>query len=184
MRKFPILQTPRLIIRPFRLEDAPVVQQHANDKDIATNTQNLPYPYEEYMARRWINMHQQMWDNNDLLNMAVVIRKTQELIGAIGFDIDEKNDSAELGYWYGRTYWGMGYATEAAKRMLHYGFTEMELNRVHSCHLTLNPASGNVLKKIGMKHEGHQPQHIKKWGKYEDLELYGILKADYLKLVR
>ncbi len=105
MAKLPTLQTPRLIIRPFKMEDAPTVQLLANDKDIATNTQNLPYPYEEYMARRWISLHQQMFDNNDLLNLAVTLRKTNEVIGAIGFDIDERNDSGELGYWYGRQYW-------------------------------------------------------------------------------
>jgi [ribosomal protein S5]-alanine N-acetyltransferase len=179
MRKLPTLQTPRLTLRPFRMEDAPTVQRLANDKDIATNTQNLPHPYEEYMAKRWISLHQQMFDNNDLLNLAVVVRKSNELIGAIGYDLDEKNDNGELGYWLGRPYWGMGYATEAARRLLHYGFSDLKFYRVHSCHLTLNPASGNVLKKIGMSHEGQRKGHIKKWGKYEDLELYGILVEDY-----
>lgn len=179
MRKLPTLHTPRLTLRPFKLEDAPAVQQLANDKDIATNTQNLPHPYEEYMARRWISMHQQMFDNNDLLNLAVTLRKNGELIGAIGFDIDEKNNRTEMGYWYGRNYWGKGYATEAARRMLHYGFTELNFYRIHCCHLTLNPASGNVIRKIGMKYEGRQIGHIKKWGQYEDLELYGMTINDY-----
>lgn len=180
-RKLPVLQTPRLTLRAFKMEDAPIVQRLANDKDIATNTQNLPYPYEEYMAKRWIACHQDMFDNFELLNLAVVVKKTNELIGAIGFDIDQKNDSAELGYWYGREYWGQGYATEAARRLIHYGFTELNFYRIHSCHLKLNPASGNVLKKIGMTYEGCRPGHIKKWGKYEDLLLFGILASNYGK---
>lgn len=179
MPKLPTLQTPRLLIRPFQMEDAETVQQLANDKDIATNTQNMPYPYEKYMAERWISLHQRMFDHNDFLNLAVVIRKTEELIGAIGFDIDEKNDTGELGYWLGRPYWGKGYATEAARRMVHYGFTELKFYRIHSCHLSLNPASGNVLRKIGMKHEGCRRGHIKKWGKYEDLELFGLIVPEY-----
>lgn len=179
MTKLPTLLTPRLILRPFKLEDAPVVSELANDKDIATNTENLPYPYEEHMARYWISNHQEMFERGDLLNLAVTLRKNNKVLGAIGFDLDYKNDAAELGYWLGRPYWGVGYATEAAKRMLHYGFTELKFHRIHSCHLTLNPASGNVLQKIGMQHEGHLREHLKKWDKYEDVEKYGILRSEY-----
>ncbi len=74
---------------------------------------------------------------------------------------------------------GQGYATEAARRMIHYGFTELKFYRIHCCHLTLNPASGNVLKKAGMQYEGCRKGHIKKWGQYEDVELYGLLVTNY-----
>lgn len=181
MKKLPTLNTPRLIIRPFKMEDAPIVAYLANDKDIATNTENLPYPYEEHMARHWIANHEELFEEGSLLNLAVVLRKGNKLLGAIGFDLDLKNDNAELGYWLGRPYWGFGYATEAAKRMLHYGFTELKFHRIHSCHLTLNPVSGRVLQKIGMIHEGHLREQIKKWGKYEDLEKYGILRREFLE---
>jgi RimJ/RimL family protein N-acetyltransferase len=155
------------------------VQQLANDKDIATNTENLPYPYEEYMARSWIANHQDLFDRGDLLNLAITLRKQNKVIGAIGFDLDLKNNNAELGYWLGRPYWGNGYATEAARRMLHYGFTELKFHRIHSCHLKRNPASGRVLQKIGMRYEGCLREHIIKWGVYEDLEKYAILVQDY-----
>ena len=61
MKKLPTLHTPRLIIRPFKMDDATVVAELANDKDIATNTENLPYPYEEHMARQWIANHQDLF---------------------------------------------------------------------------------------------------------------------------
>lgn len=182
IRKLPTLQTPRLILRPYRLDEAAIVSQLANDKDIATNTENLPYPYEEYMAYNWISHHEDMFLRGDLLNLAVCLRKTNEVIGAIGFDLDLKNDNAELGYWLGRPFWGKGYATEAARRMLHYGFTELNFHRIHSCHLSLNPASGHVLQKIGMQHEGHLKEHLKKWDNYEDVEKFAILKSDYDKV--
>lgn len=180
MRKLPTLNTPRLILRPFKIEDAPIVGELANDRDIATNTENLPHPYDESMARQWIGNHQDLFDQGSLLNLAIVTRKQNKVIGAIGFDLDFKNDCAELGYWLGRPYWGMGYATEAAKRMLHYGFTELKFHRIHSCHLSINPASGKVLQKIGMKHEGRLREHLKKWDVYEDVEKYGILRNEYL----
>ncbi len=61
--------------------------------------------------------------------------------------------------------------------MLQYGFNTVKLNRIYSYHLSRNPASGRVMQKIGMTHEGTAPQHTKKWDKFEDLEQYGILKV-------
>jgi ribosomal-protein-alanine N-acetyltransferase len=46
-------------------------------------------------------------------------------------------------------------------------------------HLSRNPASGEVMKKIGMKHEGKLRQHILKWGTFEDVELYGLMKSEF-----
>lgn len=178
-KKLPTLNTVRLTLRPFKMTDSKVVQQLANDKEIATNTENLPYPYDEYMAQQWISSHQDLFDHDELLNLAIVLRKGNKVIGAIGFDINSKNNNAELGYWLGRPYWGKGYATEAAKRMLHYGFTELKFHRIYSCHLAQNPKSGRVLQKIGMQHEGLFREHIVKWEEYLDVENYAILQKDY-----
>lgn len=179
MKKIPILQTPRLILRPFKMSDAPVISELANDKEIVTNTQNLPYPYEEYMAEDWISHHAILFNENKFLNLAVVQRKKNLVMGAIGLEFSMQHDNAELGYWLGRPYWGQGYATEAAKRLLHYAFAELKLHRVHSIHLSINPASGRILQKIGMTHEGCMREHIKKWGIYENVDLYGILRREY-----
>jgi acetylornithine deacetylase/succinyl-diaminopimelate desuccinylase-like protein len=89
------------------------------------------------------------------------------------------HDRAEIGYWIGKPYWGRGYATEAAAAVLSYGFGALNLHRMHAYHYSRNPASGRVLQKIGMSHEGRAPGHIKKWGTHEDCELYGILRADW-----
>ena len=88
-------------------------------------------------------------------------------------------DQAELGYWIGKPFWGRGYCTEAAQALLRYAFTELGLVRVHSCHFARNPASGRVMQKIGMVKEGCRRQHVKKWDKLEDLELYGVLKQEW-----
>ncbi|QTA82731.1 GNAT domain-containing protein [Desulfonema limicola] len=85
---------------------------------------------------------------------------------------------AEMGYWVGIEYWGNGYCTEATKKVLEYGFDTQNLNRIFAYHFGSNPASGRVMKKIGMKYEGCLRQAIKKWGKFEDSVLYGVLKSD------
>lgn len=56
----------------------------------------------------------------------------------------------------------------------------MKLNRVYARHLAKNPASGKVMEKIGMKYEGLLRQHVKKWGEYQDLVCYGLLKDEYV----
>ena len=84
-------------------------------------------------------------------------------------------NQAELGYWIGKPYWNKCYASEAAKAILRFGFKELNLHRIHAHHLSRNPASGKVLQKIGMQHEGCLRHHIRKWGKFEDMEMYGIL---------
>lgn len=84
-----------------------------------------------------------------------------------------------LGYWVGKSYWNRGFCTEAGRAVLEYGFGVLGLNRIHSCHMSRNPSSGRVMLKLGMTHEGCRKQHDRKWDKFEDQELYGILKADW-----
>lgn len=103
------------------------------------------------------------------------------MCGAIGITINSNYNNAELGYWLGVPYWRQDYATEAASRAIAYGFESLNLHRIYASHLTRNPASGRVLQKIGMTYEGCLRQHIKHWGVYEDLAMYGILASEWRK---
>jgi [ribosomal protein S5]-alanine N-acetyltransferase len=176
----PTLDTERLILRPFELADAERVQQLAGDFEVADTTLNIPHPYREGMAEAWILTHKPMFRAGVLANYAVTFR-SGELIGAVGLRIDPRHNNAELGYWIGRAHWGNGYCTEAARGVLVYAFYVLELNRVHASHLARNPASGRVMQKLGMRHEGCLRRHVCKWEKYEDLEKYGILANEFKK---
>ena len=92
---------------------------------------------------------------------------------------EAQHSHAELGYWIGVPYWGKGYATEAAKAVVRYGFEQIKLNRIFAHHFKPNPASGKVLRKIGMKYEGCMRQHVRKWDEFVDLELYAILREEW-----
>ena len=180
MTERPVLKTERLILRPFTLEDAPEVQRLAGDKDIADTTLFIPHPYEDGMAEEWIGKHQDEFDRGEVITFAIVHRKHKFLVGAIGLsEIKRHDETASMGYWIGKPYWNQGYCTEAAKAVLKYGFEVLNLNKIHAHHFKRNPASGKIMQKIGMKHEGCLRQHIKKWGKFEDLEAYGILKEEF-----
>jgi ribosomal-protein-alanine N-acetyltransferase len=175
----PTLETERLILRPFDLSDAPMVQLLAGDEAIASTTLIIPHPYEDGLAEEWIRTHPEAFEKGKFINFAIVLKVSGELIGAIGLTLNQEHVHAELGYWIGKPYWNQGYCTEAAREVIRYGFESLSLNRIHAMHLSQNPASGKVMRKIGMRYEGARRQHVLKWGSFEDVELYGILRDEY-----
>jgi len=190
LRKFtmnsaqPSLGTPRLLLRPFTLADAPEVKRMAGRKEIADTTLQIPHPYKDGMAEEWIRTHSDAFTEGRQANFAVTDRQKGHLLGAIGLTLDSESRHGDLGYWIGVKHWGNGYCTEAAEAVLYYGFTQLLLHRIFAHHMARNPASGRVMQKIGMQYEGYQREHVKKSGRFEDLVLYGILKPEYLKRIR
>ena len=150
----PGIDTARLVLRPFVPGDAPRVQQLAGHPDIADTTLNIPHPYEDGMAESWIETHLPGFEAGLLATFAIVLRDDDDLIGAIGLTINRELRMADLGYWVGKPYWNRGYATEATRALITYGFESLGLNRIGAQHLTRNPASGRVLEKAGMRPEG------------------------------
>jgi RimJ/RimL family protein N-acetyltransferase len=179
VKKIPEIETDRLILRPFRKEDAAEVMRLAGDRAIADTTLSIPHPYEEGMAEEWISKHRYAFDKNKEVTFAATRRSDGALLGAISLMGMTKRHQAELGYWVGKPYWNNGYCTEAARAVVNYAFSDLGLIRVYSCHLRRNPPSGRVLQKIGMTHEGCLRQHVRKWNKLEDLDLYGILEDEW-----
>jgi len=181
----PTLQTQRLILRPFTLADAPQVQRLAGDRAVAATTATIPHPYGDGVAEAWIGRHSENFQKGGNIDFAIELREEHTLVGAIGLmAISPEHSRAEMGYWIGKPWWGGGYATEAAGATLTYAFDTLGLNRVFAVHFHGNPASGRVMRKIGMRHEGCLRQHFRKWGELQDEEIYGILKSEYDARVR
>lgn len=178
MKERPILGTPRLILRPFTLADAPEVQRLAGERDIASTTLHVPHPYEDGMAEQWIGTHQERYERGEVVNFALVLRTTTVLVGAMSLQMNQQHSHAELGYWIGKPFWNQGYCTEVAYAVVQYGFTVLGLHRIYATYMPRNPASGRVLQKIGMRYEGCLKQHVKKWDIFEDLEFYGMLRNE------
>lgn len=175
----PTILTARLILRPFEPGDAATVQQLAGEREIADTTLNIPHPYDDGVAEAWIATHEPGFEDGTLAVFAIVLRDSGDLVGAIGLNIERQFNQAELGYWIGKPFWNRGYATEATIAVVRYGFNSLDLNRIASRHFTRNPASGRVMQKAGMRHEGTARQSMIKWGAYEDLHLYAILREDW-----
>jgi RimJ/RimL family protein N-acetyltransferase len=175
----PVLTTARLRLRPFELTDSPEVQRLAGAPEVAATTLNIPHPYPNGAAEAWIDTHGALWLAHEQLQLAVTLRDTGALVGSIGLVFSELHEKAELGYWIGVPYWNRGYATEAARALVHCSFTDFALHRLQAHHMGHNPASARVLQKIGLHREGTSPQALKKNGRFVDLVLYGVLRAGW-----
>ena len=171
----PTLRTARLVLRPLTLADAPRVQELAGAREVALNTLLIPHPYPDGAAEEWIAEREAKFEEG---NVTFAI-DDGELVGVMGLHIKRDDDTAEIGYWIGVPYWGRGYASEAGAEVIRYGFEVQKLNKIYAAYFARNPASGRVLRKLGMKHEGTLRQQHKKWGEYVDSEFYAILREDY-----
>lgn len=177
----PVLQTPRLRLRPFALSDAADVQRQAGAPEVADTTLNMPHPYEDAMAEQWISNQPALFAAGEAVRYAVTLLDSGELIGGVGLGVTAKHKRAELAYWLGVPYWNRGYMTEAAGALMRYGFTEMNLHKITASHFARNPASGRVMQKQGMTQEGVLRQDVRKGDNFEDLILFGLLAEDWRK---
>jgi len=179
MPEQPILETERLILRPYVPGDAPDVQHLAGAWEVASTMLNMPHPYEDGMAEAWIASQREHFASGRQANWAVTLRAGGALAGGIGLRIEPEHERAELGYWIGVPYWGQGLCTEAARAVLRYGFVERDLHRIGATHRVRNPASGRVMHKIGLTREGTLRDFDKRWGRFEDLVWYGLLREEW-----
>ncbi|TVQ53686.1 MAG: N-acetyltransferase [Phycisphaerales bacterium] len=175
----PVLLGKRIKLRGFVLGDARNVQLLAGDERIAATTLNIPHPYPDGAAEGWIGTHETEFSSGEGVTWAVTLRDTGALIGAIGLSINREHNRATMGYWIAVPYWNQGYGTEAARLVLQYGFEVRRLRRIDAEHFAGNPASGRLMRKIGMTHEGTLRQHLVKWGRVDDAEYYGILREEF-----
>ncbi len=173
------LDTPRFLLRPFVQDDAAEVTRIVSDREIASTTLNIPHPYEPGMAKQWIATHADGLHRQSPVVFAVTERESGKLVGAIGLTLEPAHHRAEMGYWVARETWGKGVCTEAATAVMRYGFDILGIERIHAHHFASNRASGRVMEKLGMRHEGTLRGHVEKWGRREDIECYGILREEF-----
>jgi RimJ/RimL family protein N-acetyltransferase len=175
----PTLTTARLRLRPVTPADASDVQRYVGDRDVASTTLTIPHPYPDGAAEQWIATHGAAYADGVRASFAITERETGALVGAIGLHVESAHARGELGYWIGKPFWGRGYATEAARAVLRFGFETLGLNKIHAAVFIRNPASDRVIRKLGMQWEGRLREHDLKWGVYEDIDVYAMLAREW-----
>lgn len=139
----PTLETERLLLRPLTLDDARhFTTLFEGDWDAIKQTGRMPYPPTEAAVRTWIASHL-----GAASHVFLVMRKQDRAaVGGGGFG--GTVHLAELGYSFGRAYWGKGYATEAVRALLEYA-RPLGLRQLDAYSFVDNPASARVLEKAG-----------------------------------
>ncbi|MEH6758001.1 MAG: GNAT family N-acetyltransferase [Parasphingorhabdus sp.] len=143
-------RTPRLLLRPGWPEDAGALHDAINDEAIVRNLATAPWPYSRDDADDFLSLPQ-----NPTNPRWLIYRRTAGspcLVGTCGIDLTS-NGIGELGYWISRNHWGLGYATEAGRAVLETA-KALGHRKIFASHFIDNPASGNVLTKLGFSRTG------------------------------
>lgn len=145
-------RTPRLLLRPAWAEDAPALHAAIADEGIVRNLATAPWPYNLADAEAFVSRERKAHEPASLIFLRT--RGAPRLIGGIGFGGHDACAAPEFGYWIARPYWGLGFATEAARAALAHARHSLRLPRVTAGHFLDNPASGRVLEKLGFQATG------------------------------
>ena len=171
---FPVLSTPRLILRALRISDLDDLYEYASDPEI-----DHYVPWEHYKnieeARENLNEFLEEYQKDGLGAWGIEHRVDKKLIGIINTSIPHRiNRRVEVGYTIARAYWGQGYATEAVQAVIKFGFEKMDLVRMEAVVLRDNIASARVLEKAGMKFEGLLHSYQIWRGQPRNLQMYAV----------
>lgn len=149
MRDVIEIETERLKLRPLRMSDAARVARFAGDPGVARMVARVPEPYFEIAAEAWIMTLNARAPRGDEHVFAVDL-EGEGLVGAIGAHKSGEG-VFEIGYWFGRPFWGQGFATEALRGFLSEA---RKLGALQAGHFVDNPGSGRVLEKGGFAYTG------------------------------
>lgn len=175
----PTLTTARLVLRPFRDADRREVFELHSHARVMRYWDSAPWS-DETQADRFLSRCRALSDNEAGARVAVERRDTGRFIGWIGLQHwDHDNRSANLGYVFAEYAWGQGYATEAGRALLEWGFDVMDLNRVSAQTDTRNEASARVLTKLGFTLEEILRENVIVDGEVSDDATYSLLRREW-----
>lgn len=145
------LETSRFLLREWRVEDIEDVYEYAKNPNVGPNAGWKPHESREE-TQAIIERFRQQDDT-----WAIVEKATGKVIGSVGLHRDEKRNTPRvrmIGYALSESYWGQGIMVEVVKKVMAYGFDEMQLKLISSGHSAFNVRSKRVLEKCGFKFEG------------------------------
>lgn len=176
--ELPILETDRLILRKFEDKDKEDLYEYCSDPENLIYINLEPYTSTEQAMDR-IDYLKAKYAEDDVACWAIEVKENSKMIGSIDFiEFGDKDNKAEIGYLINRKYWNNGYATEATKKLIEYGFENLGLIRIQAKCAVENIASARVMEKSNMKFEGIERKAENVRGKFHDLKEYAIIKGE------
>ena len=175
-----MIETPRLILRRARIEDAEAMFRNwASDPEVTKYLTWPPHASLEVSRRileNWVEANAQI----DRYHWMIVLKELGQPIGSITV-VEHRDDigEAEVGYCIGKQWWHKGLVTEAMMAVMGYLFDQVGMNRVEARHDLNNPHSGGVMKKCGMRYEGTLRRADRNNQGICDTAVYGMLKEEW-----
>ncbi len=173
------LETSRLILRQFRVEDAEAMYRNwASDPEVTRYLTWPPHP-DAGITRMLLQDWVARYADGSSFNWAIVPKEEQQPVGGISVvRLDAEAGIAEIGYCLGRAFWGRGFMPEALRAVIDYLFDTAEVNRIVATHDARNPNSGRVMRKAGLRFEGvMRGAGRNNQGVCDDV-VYGLLRTD------
>ena len=174
----PLLETPRLLLRKLKLEDVPDVFQYNSDPEVVRYLLWNRHTSESETRADLQRVIERYGKTSDL-RWGIELKTTGRVIGGCKLACRMEHKRAEIGYVLARPHWGQGYAAEAAREILRYGFEELELGRIEALTFAEHAASGRVLDKCGFQSEGILRSYELIKGKPTDLKMYSLLRSEF-----
>ena len=176
----PVLEIPRLRLRPLELSDTLAIQKAAGAREIADTMISLPHPYPLGEAERYIAWQKAERAVGRSATFTMEQKAEGWFCGLVKVrDIDREHSQGELSFWLAVEAWGQGYMSEVVQPVVRYAFESLGLNRLFAYHMLRNPTCRRVLEKNGFKQEGLLRQRVQKWGQFEDVALCAILRQEW-----
>lgn len=172
--------TPRLRLREFVAGDWPAVLAYQRDPRYLRFQEWEDRTPEAVQAFVQMFVDHQRAHPRSKFQLAITLREGGALIGNCGVRLNEPGGyDAETGYELAPKHWGRGYATEAARAMLDFGFGTLGLHRIMAYCVAENSASAHVLEKLGMKLEGRLRECWRIKGQWHDNLMYAVLEHEW-----
>ena len=180
-----MFETARLIIRPYKNNDAKALLSVMNDYNIYKTTYGIPHPCDIHYVKRWIKFVTDNLSSGNSFEYAVIEKSSGIYLGNVGvINIDNISKRCDISYFINPHYWGYGYATEASAEMIKFAFLNLDMVRVGGMCMNINPVSARVMEKLGMKHEGVLRKYFCKDNNWIDASNYSILKEEFAEQYR
>ena len=176
----PPLASSRLILRELAIEDWPAVHDYASRAEVCRYQPWGPNTPDESRAFVEAAVTSSVASPRARYALALTLATTGRLIGVGELNVRSVSfRTGEIGYIVHPDLWGQGYATEAAAALLRFGFDELGLHRIYATCDPRNVASGRVLQKCGMAHEGRRRHDMLLCDGWRDSDLYAILEGEW-----
>ena len=177
----PTLKTERLSLRPMHVIDAEDMYDYARRADVTEYLLWSPHTSISY-TKDYLCYIQDRYSLGDFYDWAIIDRDSRRMIGTCGFTrINTANNSGEIGYVINPDFSGRGYATEAARAVMEFGFFTLDLHRIEAKFMKGNEGSLRVMEKLGMSFEGYHIDEIFVKGSYRTVGVCAVLREKFTK---